>query len=139
MNNLHNRNLTPNAQRLRREMTKEERHLWYDFLKPLPITVNRQKSIGSYIADFYIAKAKIVIELDGSQHYEEKGLVADKARDDFFRANGVDVLRYTNLDIRQNFSGVCQDIIKHLSGIEEISLQFTESLPLEGKVPRRGG
>ena len=61
--------LTQNSQELRRNMTKEEKHLWYDFLKKLPITVNRQRKMGSYIADFYIAKCKLVIELDGSQHY----------------------------------------------------------------------
>ena len=73
MNEQHNKNLTANARSLRRNMTKEERHLWYDFLKGLPVRVHRQKVIGNYIADFYIASAKLVIELDGSQHYEENG------------------------------------------------------------------
>ncbi|MBQ5583241.1 MAG: DUF559 domain-containing protein, partial [Ruminiclostridium sp.] len=62
--------LRPNARNLRKEMTKEERRLWYDFLKGLPVTVHRQKVIGPYIVDFYIASSKTVIELDGSQHYE---------------------------------------------------------------------
>ena len=73
MNQTHNRRLTSHSQRLRREMTKEERHLWYDFLKELPMMVHRQKVIDRYIVDFYIAEAKLVIELDGSQHYETKG------------------------------------------------------------------
>ncbi|MBR3509449.1 MAG: DUF559 domain-containing protein [Lachnospiraceae bacterium] len=91
-------------------MTKEERHLWYDFLKKLPFSVNRQKVIGNYIVDFYIAKAKVVIEVDGSQHYESKGLEKDKERDSYFREIGIKVLRYTNLDINQRFEAVCQDI-----------------------------
>ncbi|MBQ9518178.1 MAG: DUF559 domain-containing protein, partial [Eubacterium sp.] len=65
-------------------MTREERHLWYDFLKGLPVTFNRQKVIGSYIADFYCASAKIIVELDGSQHYEEKGVNKDEKRDAYF-------------------------------------------------------
>ena len=66
MNNAYNKKLTENAKALRKNMTKEERHLWYDFLKNLPIMIHRQKVIGNYIVDFYIAEAKLVIELDGS-------------------------------------------------------------------------
>ena len=73
MNNQHNGELVANAQKLRKAMTKEERHLWYDCLKLLPVTVHRQKILGNYIVDFYIASAKMVIELDGSQHYEDVG------------------------------------------------------------------
>lgn len=93
-------------------MTPQERHLWYDFLKNLPFTVNRQKTIGSYIVDFYIASKKTVIETDGSQHYEESGIAKDKERDEFFKSIGVQVLRYSNYDINTNFQGVCDDIIK---------------------------
>ena len=106
--------LRKNAQTLRRNMTSEERHLWYDFLKPLPQTVNRQKVIGSYIVDFYCASAKLVIELDGSQHYTEDGKVADAQRDTYLRSLGLTILRYSNLDIQQNFEGVCTDILQHL-------------------------
>ena len=70
MNRFHNRKLGQNAKSLRRNQTKEERHLWYDFLKSLPVMVHRQKVIGPYIVDFYIAAAKLVIELDGSQHFD---------------------------------------------------------------------
>ena len=66
-----NRTLLSNARSLRKEMTKEERHLWYDFLRAYPIRFSRQKVLGKYIADFYCAAAKLVIELDGGQHYEE--------------------------------------------------------------------
>ncbi len=91
-------------------MTKEEKHLWYDCLKSLPITVKRQKVFGKYIADFYIPKAKIIIELDGSQHYSEEGEKADAARDGYFVKNGFTVLRYTNRQIQQEFKNVCEDI-----------------------------
>ena len=115
MNNTNNSKLTGNAKALRKNMTKEERHLWYDFLKTLPITVNRQKVIGNYIVDFYIATAKLVIELDGSQHYEEKGVENDAKRDEFLNSLGVKVLRYSNLDVNQRFEGVCQDILNHIN------------------------
>ena len=95
-------------------MTREERHLWYDFLKELPLMVHRQKVIGDYIVDFYIADAKIGIELDGSQHYEESGMQKDVIRDVYLASKGLQVLRYTNLDIKRNFQGVCQDILAHL-------------------------
>ena len=95
-------------------MTKEERHLWHDFLKLIPQTVNRQKVIGRYIVDFYCAQAKLVIELDGSQHYSEEGKRNDHERDAYFTSQGLNVLRYTNLDISQNFDGVCADILRQL-------------------------
>ncbi len=115
MNNLNNSKLTANAQKLRRTMTKEERHLWYDFLKPAGIKAHRQKTIGPYIVDFYIAEAKTVIELDGSQHYEEKGMMRDRERDVFLHAQGLRVLRYSNADIKRNFEGICDDILKQLA------------------------
>ena len=114
MNRTNNAKLTPNAKILRRNMTKEERHLWYDFLKTLPVTVHRQKVIGSYIVDFYCAAAKLVIELDGSQHYEAQGKTQDSARDGYLNGLGMTILRYSNFDVRQNFSAVCQDILNHL-------------------------
>ena len=103
-----------NAQRLRREMTKEERHLWYDFFKAVGIQANRQKPIGPYIVDFYIASAKIVVELDGSQHYEPAGQEHDDKRDRFLREQGLTILRYSNSDVNRNFRGVCEDIMRHL-------------------------
>ena len=115
MNDKYNPKLTPNAKALRRNMTKEERHLWYDFLKTLPVTVNRQKGIGNYIADFYIASGKLVIELDGSQHYREDGVTADSIRDAYFEHLGLTVLRYYNLYIQRRFDSVCQDILNHLN------------------------
>ena len=75
------RGLTINSQKLRKNMTKEEKHLWYDFLKQLPITVNRQRKIKKYIVDFYISSAKLVIELDCSQHYEPDNRAKDAELD----------------------------------------------------------
>jgi very-short-patch-repair endonuclease len=110
MNDTHNRALVPNSKELRKNMTKEQKHLWYDFLKKLPINVNRQKVIGRYIVDFYISEAKIVIELDGWQHYEEDAKSKDEERDDCLTKMGILVLRYTNKEINSKFNGVCADI-----------------------------
>ena len=119
MNFYKNSDLTPNAKKLRKSMTKEERHLWYDFLKGLPIMVHRQKVIGRYIVDFYIAEAKLVIELDGSQHYEQEGKQADIIRDHVLGDLGINVLRYSNADVNQRFDCVCEDILNHLAKIDQ--------------------
>ena len=108
------KNLVEFSRALRKNMTRHERHLWYDFLKPLPIMVHRQKIIGPYIVDFYVAEKKLVIELDGSQHYDIPGKQADGIRDQFLREQGLTVLRYANSDLDRNFRGVCQDILLHL-------------------------
>ena len=114
MNKTNNPKLRENAQNLRREMTKEERRLWYDFLKQLPVTVNRQKVIGHYIVDFYCASAKLAIELDGSQYYEDEGSASDRERDYTLNQLGITVVRYSNGDVNQNFDGVCADILRRL-------------------------
>ena len=80
-----NEALVPFARQLRKEMTKEERHLWYDFLRQYPVRFYRQKILGKYIADFYCAKAGLVVELDGSQHYEEKQKEIDEKRTEYLR------------------------------------------------------
>ena len=110
MNRIKNHRLTRYSRRLRSFMTKEERHLWYDFLKLLPETVCRQKVVGEYILDFYCASAKLAIELDGSQHFSEEGERQDGVRDAFLAEHGIKVLRYSNLELLTNFQGVCQDI-----------------------------
>jgi len=115
MSKLSNSRLTGNARELRKNMTKEERHLWYDFLKNLPVRVHRQKVIGKYIVDFYIADAKLVIELDGSQHYEATGIVADLERDAYLQSLELSVARYSNADVNQRFQAVCQDIWNQLN------------------------
>lgn len=119
MNRIYNKNLSANARALRKKMTKQENHLWYDFLKDLPIMVHRQKVIGQYIVDFYIAERKLVIELDGSQHYESAGKAADAERDAYFNALGLTVLRYSNADIDRRFTEVCADIWKRVENFEK--------------------
>ncbi len=114
MNKISNSKLTNNSKTLRKNMTKEERHLWYDFLKNIPVTVHRQKVIGKYIVDFYIASSKLVIELDGSQHFESNGTENDLQRDLYLNELGIKVLRYSNLDVNRNFKSVCQDILNHI-------------------------
>ena len=101
-------------------MTRHERHLWYDFLKQLPYMVHRQKVIGSYIVDFYIAEKKLVIELDGSQHYEAEHRQRDFQRDTDLKQFGCRVLRYSNADINQRFSAVCEDIWNHINKEQEL-------------------
>ena len=102
--------LKPFTQKLRRDMTPQERHLWYDFLKSYPVAFRRQKQFGSYIVDFYCANAKLVVELDGSQHYEEDGKARDQARDRYLTGWSLSVLRFSNYDVDRNFDGVCAAI-----------------------------
>jgi len=114
MNSFHNKSLTPNAQKLRREMTSQERKLWYEYLKNLPVRFGRQRIVREYILDFYCAQGKLAIELDGSQHYEQDGMQKDRIRDEFLKSFGIEVIRYSNTDVDHHFSGVCSDIEKHL-------------------------
>ena len=89
-------------------MTKEERRLWYDFLRQYPVRFARQKVLGHYIADFYCAQAGLVVELDGGQHYEDKAMEQDARRTDYLAGYGLLVLRIPNNEVMQNFSGVCE-------------------------------
>ena len=107
MDRKHNNKIVPFAKELRKNMTKEERHLWYDFLRDYPVRFKRQKVLGKYIADFYCAKANIVVELDGSQHYEQEGLMDDEKRTEYLSQFGIKVVRISNLDVLKNFEGVC--------------------------------
>ena len=110
MQSKHNKQLIPFAKQLRKEMTKEERHLWYDFLRPYPVRFSRQKVLGKYIADFYSAEAKLVIELDGSQHFEEVNTEKDTERTIFLEGYGLTVIRIPNNEVTRNFGGVCEYI-----------------------------
>ena len=110
----YNKNLVENAKNLRKNMTPEEKHLWYDFLKKIPFNVRRQHNIENYIVDFYIAKKKIVIELDGIQHTSEEHRDADKKRDSELSKWGITVLRYSNKDVNENFRSVASDILAKL-------------------------
>ena len=106
----HNPKLTSRAQDLRKNMTKEERKLWYEYLSGYPYRFRRQVTFGHYILDFYCASAKLAIELDGSQHYALDGLQKDTQRTNYLEENGVAVLRFSNTDVMQNLRGVCQQI-----------------------------
>ena len=110
MQSKHNKQLVPLAKQLRKEMTKEERHLWYDFLCTYPVRFSRQKVLGKYIADFYSAEAKLVIELDGSQHFEEVNTEKDTERTIFLEGYGLTVIRIPNNEVMRNFGGVCEYI-----------------------------
>ena len=95
------------ARKLRKDMTPWERKLWYCFLKAYPIRFQRQKVIGSYIADFYCAKANLIIELDGGGHYNPYAEIKDQSRTNDLESYGLKVIRFCNLDIDKNFYGVC--------------------------------
>ena len=99
--------LTKRSRRLRRNMTRQEKHIWYDYLRKLPFTINRQMVIGSYIVDFYCAKAGIVIEIDGIQHYWKKQYLYDKKRTEKLESYGLQVIRFTNKEIDTKFESIC--------------------------------
>lgn len=106
----YNKDLIRVAKNLRSNMTKEEKHLWYDYLKNYKVRFTRQKILGKYVADFYCAKANLVIELDGSQHYQEKELDYDKARTEYLSKFNIKVVRIPNNEVNKNFDGVCRYI-----------------------------
>lgn len=119
MQKKHNKQLVPLAKKLRKDMTKEEKSLWYKFLRTYPIRFLRQKVLGNYIVDFYCPKAKLVIELDGSGHYENYTAIYDICRTEFLEQYGLTVIRFPNIEINKNFQGVCEYIdltIKQLLG-----------------------
>ena len=99
-----------NARRLRREMTPHERKLWYLFLRKYPVKIYKQRIIGRFIVDFYCVSAKLVIEVDGSRHYEPQGMTYDAERSAFLSSLDLEVLRFSNRDIDREFHGVCEQI-----------------------------
>ncbi len=103
----YNPTLKSKSRRLRKDMTKQEKHLWYDFLRTYPVKFYRQRSVGEFIVDFYCSKAQLAVELDGSQHYSEQGETYDNFRTQKIKEYGIEVLRFSNLDIDTNFRGVC--------------------------------
>ena len=119
----HNKNLTEYARELRKEMTREERDLWYKFLRYFPIVVKKQYVINNYIVDFFIPRKKIAIEIDGSQHYEPEARAADQVREEELMRYGLRVLRYTNFDVQKRFEGVASDILKKV-GLDFSDLNF---------------
>ena len=105
-----NNQLLDNAKRLRKEMTPQERRLWYQFLRKYPVKIYKQRIIGEYIVDFYCASAKLVIEIDGSQHFEEPGMAYDQKRTKYLEELGLLIIRYSNADINKHFREVCESI-----------------------------
>ena len=116
-----NNKLTPYARNLRKSMTKEEAHLWYQFLCSIgPDSTDNM--IGNYIVDFYCSQARLVVELDGSQHCEPGKMEYDQKRTDYFRSQGLEVLQFSNLDVWCKFRGVCEMIdiaVKRKAGCVE--------------------
>ena len=106
----YNRANIPLAQELRRNMTPWEITLWYQFLSKYPVRFQRQKAIGDFIVDFYCYEARLVVELDGSQHYDPICAEQDRKRTAFIESKGLAVLRFSNADVMRRFSGVCQQI-----------------------------
>lgn len=104
------------ARALRKDMTRQERRLWFDFLRTYPIKFYKQRPIGPYIVDFYCHRGKLVVELDGGQHFEADGQACDRQRDAYLNARGLCVLRFSNLDVDRNFLEVCQTIDRALAG-----------------------
>ena len=105
-----NKKLTPLSQTLRKNQTKEESFIWYNFLKKYPVQFRRQYVIGEYIVDFYCHKAKLIVELDGSGHFEPDVMEKDKVRTEYMESLGLTVLRFTNLEIKRYFHIVCEKI-----------------------------
>ena len=105
-----NSDLLTHARQLRRDMTQEERKLWYLFLRRYPVKFYKQKIVGPYIVDFFCHPARLVLELDGSQHYSDEGQSYDKRRSAFLEQQGLLVLRFSNREINQEFAAVCQKI-----------------------------
>jgi len=107
---------------MRKHATKEENHLWYDYLRTYPVRFNRQRIIGSYIADFYCARARLIVELDGSQHYSEHVNQHDFERTKYLNSLGLRVLRFDNQDVRLHFESVCamidEEVRLRLSGVD---------------------
>ena len=110
MERKYNKSLIGHAKALRHGMTTEERHLWYDFLRSYPIKFRRQAVISKYITDFYCPEAKLVVELDGSQHFEEKGMEKDEIRTKCLETYGLTVLRIPNNMVHEKFESVCEYI-----------------------------
>ena len=115
----HNVKLTDHARELRKVMTPQERHLWFDFLRRYPVKFYRQRVIGHYVADFYCSKAKLVVELDGSQHYTPEGAYHDEVRTEKMAELDLLVMRFTNYDVDRNFEAVCDTIDATVRGLTE--------------------
>jgi len=109
--------LKPRARELRRDMTAAEKKLWYEFLRAAPLRFTRQKPLGRFIADFYCAGRQLAIEIDGDSHFDPQAERRDVSRTTALQAEGVRVLRFTNLEVMKDFGGVCERILQELQEI----------------------
>lgn len=114
----------PLAKELRKNATKEENHLWYDFLSKYEVRFQRQKAIDKFIADFYCHKAKLIIEIDGSQHFTDEGIKKDEFRTEVLKGYDLKVIRFTNLQVANNFRGVCD----YIDYVVKLSIDEGDSL-----------
>ena len=123
-----NENLLETARNLRKEMTRQERHLWYDFLRTYPVKIYKQRIIGNYVVDFYCAAAKLVIEIDGIQHLTEEAIAYDKQRTEYLNLLDLKVIRFQNIDVDRYFHTVCTEIDRsiqdRINGIVEVDVDF---------------
>ena len=118
-----NQKLKANSRVLRKNMTKEEAHLWYQFLCRYSPRFRRQYVIGNYIVDFYCHQTKVAVELDGSQHYDPETIEYDKKRTEYLQSQNIQVLRFSNLDVMRQFRSVCEVIdteVKRRANQEEV-------------------
>lgn len=122
-----NGNMLTTAKMLRKNMTPHERKLWYMFLRNYPVKIYKQRIIESFIVDFYCASARLVIEIDGSQHFSEQGIKYDKERSAVIEAYDLKVLRFTNYDVDTAFNAVCETIDS------EIKLRLEENKKYNSK------
>ena len=111
--------LQDHARTLRKEMTKEERRMWYHCLRECPVKFYRQRIVGAYILDFYSASARLAIELDGSQHYEPSGKAYDAKRTAYLNGLGIRVLRFSNADVMLRFESVCEAVYGEIKNAPE--------------------
>ena len=119
-----NPDLKERSRELRKNMTPEEKQLWYHFLQNYEIRFSRQRVIGNYIVDFYCRRANLVIEIDGAQHYTPDSIMYDKTRTDFLKSCGIEILRFLNKDIHDNFENVCLYIDKI---VKQMALEQAEA------------
>ena len=106
--------LLGNARALRKNMTPHERKLWFLFLRTYPVRIYRQRIIDHYIVDFFCSAAKLVIEIDGTQHYETEGSAKDRERDRALESLGLKVIRVSNREIDREFASVCAYIDREI-------------------------
>jgi len=116
-------------------MTSQEQHLWYGFLSRYPVRFRRQAVIYHYIADFYCDRARLVIEVDGTQHLKPDTMEYDQIRTLTLNQIDIAVIRFTNQDIDRRFAYVRQAIDQYITD----KLAASSESPCRGDVAQRQG